>query len=72
MTICDAAGEEPADETWVLDFEKWAGRILGVARLTAGLPVQAVEQIVLTKEPSLSQIYPSLRQRERYARAARC
>ena len=48
------AGEEPADDAWVLDFEKWAG-LYEVWRDRQRAYRQAVEQI-RSQEPSLSQI----------------
>ena len=48
------AGEEPADDAWVLDFEKWAG-LYEVWRDRQEAYRQAVEQI-RSQEPSLSQI----------------
>ena len=47
-----AAGEEPADDAWVLDFEKWAG-LYEVWRDRQEVYRQAVEQI-RSQEPSLS------------------
>ena len=48
------AGEEPEDDAWVLDFEKWAGLYeIWCDRQQAYR--QAVEQI-RTEQPSLSQI----------------
>jgi len=48
------AGEEPEDDAWVLDFEKWAGLYeIWCDRQRAYR--QAVEQI-RTEQPSLSQI----------------
>ena len=48
------AGEEPADDAWVLDFEKWAG-LYEVWRDRQQAYRQAVEQI-RSRGPSLSQI----------------
>jgi hypothetical protein len=48
------AGEEPADDAWVLDFQKWAG-LYEVWRDRQRAYRQAVEQI-RSQEPSLSQI----------------
>ena len=48
------AGEEPADDAWVLDFEKWAG-LYEVWRDRQQAYRQKVEQI-RSQELSLSQI----------------
>ena len=49
-----AVGEEPADDAWVLDFEKWAG-LYEVWRDRQQAYRQAVEQI-RSQETALSQI----------------
>lgn len=48
------AGEEPADDAWVLDFEKWAG-LYEIWRDRQQSYAQVVEQL-RSQEPSLSQI----------------
>jgi hypothetical protein len=48
------AGEEPKDDAWVLDFEKWAG-LYEVWRDRQQVYRQAVQRLRV-EQPSLSQI----------------
>jgi hypothetical protein len=53
-----SAGEEPEDDAWVLDFEKWAG-LYAVWRDRQQAYSQAIQRL-RTEQPSLSKVIQSV------------
>jgi len=53
-----SAGEEPEDDAWVLDFEKWAG-LYEVWRDRRQVYFQVIQRL-RTEQPSLSKVIQSV------------